>query len=133
MQRRVEYFHHIFCCGVGLVSEIYHAQKCTFEINPFVNLMYAEFSTMPLMLWRFYGKEYLGHIFALCFFSCRIVYHAFIFIPQGFQQCDKTLMYAMAVPYNLMNLFFLYFIATKFFGGKRGSEKSGGGDSKRMS
>ena len=120
----MEYFHHIFCGSVGIVSEIYHKQKCSFEINPFVNLMYAEFSTISLMPWRYYGNDFLGYIFAASFVLCRIIYHAFIFIPQSFEKCDKTIMYAMGVPYNLMNFFFLYFILSKLIKTIRGSKDS---------
>lgn len=80
--RRLEYFHHIFCCSVAITSEIYHTRFCTFDLNPFLQLMFAEFSTPFLSAWRMHEKSQMGpllaKLFVLAFIACRIVYHRYI-------------------------------------------------------
>jgi hypothetical protein len=126
-QRRIEYLHHILCGGVAIVSHIPSiVGLCSFEHkgaqrNPFLFLMYAEFSTPSLMLWRYYDEKYTGSLlsvilfikFYIAFILCRILYHAFIFVPECIEKCDKTLAYAIGIPYNLMNFAFLYFVSNK--------------------
>ena len=126
-QRKIEYLHHILCGGVAIVSHIPSiVGLCYFEHkeaprNPFLFLMYAEFSTPSLMLWRYYDEKYPGSLlsvilfikFYIAFILCRILYHAFMFVPECIEKCDKTLAYAVGIPYNLMNFAFLYFVSNK--------------------
>ena len=126
--RRVEYVHHILCCTVGVMSELMFDQFCTFERNPFVLLMFAELSTPFLIAWRYTQRPVLGILFAVTFLGCRIIYHGGFLIPECMRRCHYSVGYGFGVPYNLMNLFFLYQIVRKLIseagGRKRGMEKT---------
>lgn len=111
--RKVEYFHHLFCLFVGICCETIHMDVCTFQKQPFLYLMFAEFSTPFLMLWRYFGSDILGFIFVVSFFACRIVYHGFYFMPQCISLCIPLIGYGFSVPYMLMNLYFFYMIISK--------------------
>lgn len=110
--RRVEYCHHIFCCTLGLMSEYLYRDFCTFHTNPFVELMFAEFSTPFLIAWRYGDKksDILNTIFILSFFGCRIIYHGMIFIPTCIKKCHWSVGYGFGIPYDLMNIFFFVMI-----------------------
>jgi hypothetical protein len=112
--RKMEYCHHILCCGVGIACELFYKQVCTFDRNPFIQLMFAEVSTPFLMTWRVYpDNKFLGWLFAIVFICNRIVYHAIIFIPECIRSCNKPISYSFAIMYNAMNFFFLYKIVDK--------------------
>ena len=117
--RRVEYFHHFLCMLVGYMSENYGTVLCTFKSNPFVNLMLAELSTPFLMAWRYYKYNYLGAIFSIIFFAVRIVYHGLFFIPKCINSCPPLVGYGFGIPYNVMNIYFLYLIVTKIISKNR--------------
>ena len=108
--RRVEYGHHCFCLFVGICCELFYRDVCTFQINPFLQLMYAEFSTPFLMVWRHYGYDSLAAVFVLAFFACRLVYHGLYFIPTCVRSCHPIVGYGFAIPYNILNLYFFYMI-----------------------
>lgn len=118
--RRVEYAHHLFCLTVGITSQFCHKSFCTFDKNPFIYLMFAEFSTPFLMLWRHYGGDILGAIFVVTFFGCRIIYHGFIFIPHCMRVCIPAIGYGFGIPYNLLNCYFFYMIMKKVLKPKKG-------------
>jgi hypothetical protein len=129
--RRTEYFHHIFCFFVGVMCEMYYTYYCDYTKNPFVQLMYAEVSTPFLMIWRKYKSDYLGALFVISFFLCRFPYHMFYLIPDFMVHCHASVGYGFGIPYNLLNLYFGYFILRRFvwpvfkrliFGGKDGIE-----------
>eukprot|EP01041_Mallomonas_annulata_P003060 gene3060-5994_t len=101
--RRVEYAHHIFCCFVGLMCEAYFKDFCTFENNPFVQLMYSEFSTPFLMAWRYSKHDFFGFLFVVSFVLCRLVYHGLYFVPECISRCHPSVGYGFGVPYNIMN------------------------------
>ena len=112
--RKMEYFHHIFCFFVGATAEVAYQSQCSFNSNPFVRLMFAEFSTPFLMAWRYFNfNTVLGGLFVLSFIGCRIIYHAFIFIPSCMSNCTPIVGYGFGIPYNMMNFYFLYAIVTK--------------------
>lgn len=111
--RKVEYFHHILCATVGIVSEYKYNQYCTFQQNPFVNLMFAEFSTPFLIAWRYTNSDILGGLFVVAFFLCRIAYQAGILIPDCMRSCVPSIGYGFGIPYNLMNIYFFYMIIRK--------------------
>ena len=111
--RKVEYFHHLFCLFVGLCCETIHMDVCTFQKQPFLYLMFAEFSTPFLMLWRYYNTNILGFLFVLSFFACRIVYHGFFFMPQCISLCIPLIGYGFSIPYMFMNIYFFYMIIKK--------------------
>jgi hypothetical protein len=111
--RRVEYFHHLFCLFVGISCETFHMDVCTFQKQPFLYLMFAEFSTPFLMLWRYFGSDILGLVFVIAFFGCRIVYHGFFFMPQCVNLCIPIIGYGFSVPYMAMNVYFFYMIISK--------------------
>lgn len=114
--RRVEYAHHILCFTVGVSCEFLHKKYCTFDRNPFIKLMFAEFPTPFLMGWRMnQDKNYLFVLFAITFFFARIIYHGFVYVPECIQMCDKTIAYSFGVPYNLMNAFFFFMIVQRVF------------------
>ena len=128
--RKVEYFHHIFCCTLGLMSEFLYTKKCTFKKNPVTELMFAELSTPLLMAWRYYGESkdpknkniavnILGPLFAIVFFFARICYHGAILIPSCMRNCHPSVGYGFGIPYNLMNVFFLFMIANKIIKDRR--------------
>lgn len=107
--RKMEYFHHILCFTVGIMSEYLYPQFCTFTSNPFVELMFAEFSTPMLMIWRYTKKDYpYLYIFIVLFIIVRLGYHGFFFIPQCITKCHYSVGWGFGLPYNLMNLFFTY-------------------------
>ena len=111
--RRIEYFHHIFCCTLGMLSEFTYKDFCTFEKNPFVLLMFAEFSTPFLIAWRVYGHDYLMALFVVAFFACRIAYHGLVLIPDCMRQCHWSVGYGFGIPYDLLNVFFFVSIIQK--------------------
>ena len=152
-QRIAEYGHHIFCFTVVYLSVAHLSHFCyadKFSVNPAVQLMFAEFSTPFLHIWRvsmsgtspslmtvflpFMSKSAnqlttkseiipspgLGVIFLLAFIACRFVYHAYMVLPFFANNCET---YYNGVIfqylYNLMNIYFLYFIIQKI----RGSSK----------
>lgn len=129
--RRLEYFHHIMCCTLGLMSEFLHKDYCPSGFapnhNPFVELMFAELSTPFLMAWR-YTKDipqYKGlsgmfaAAFAITFFFARIIYHGLFFIPQCARNCHWSVGYGFGAMYDLMNLYFMYQIIATFVLGIR--------------
>lgn len=111
--RRVEYFHHMFCLFVGVCCETIHMDVCTFQKQPFLYLMYAEISTPFLMMWRYFGYDFLGFLFVTSFFACRIIYHGVYFMPQCINLCIPLIGYGFSVPYMLMNFYFFYMIIRK--------------------
>lgn len=111
--RKVEYLHHILCFTVGIMSEFMYQDFCTFDQNPFVFLMLAEISTPFLISWRYTNNAYLGVLFILTFIGCRTIYHGLYLIPECMRSCHYSVGYGFGVPYNLMNLFFLYMIFKK--------------------
>ena len=113
--RRIEYFHHIFCCTLGLMSEFLYTDFCTFEQNPFVNLMFAEFSTPFLIAWRTTNSSIFGGLFVLTFFIFRIVYHGFFLIPECMRRCHWSVGYGFGLLYDLLNVFFFFSIVRKLF------------------
>lgn len=120
--RKVEYAHHLFCLLVGLCAQQFHVELCSFPSrrNPFLYLMYAEFSTPFLMAWRYFNSDLLGGMFVISFFMCRIVYHGFMFVPECVKHCDPLVGYGFAIPYNVLNLYFFYMIIRKvIFKGKK--------------
>jgi len=113
-QRRVEYFHHIFCCFVGISCEFYYRDCCNFVRNPFIKLMFAEVSTPFLMLWRIYPDNNLvGCLFLAVFICNRIIYHGLIFVPDCINSCNKLVAYSFGIPYDAMNIFFFMMISRK--------------------
>lgn len=133
--RKMEYFHHIFCCTLGLMSEFLYTDFCKFKKNPFTELMFAELSTPLLMLWRYYGESkdpklkslainILGPSFAIVFFFARICYHGAILIPSCMRECHYSVGYGFGIPYNLMNIYFLLMIANKIFIKDRRKDKN---------
>lgn len=124
MNRRVEYFHHFFCCFVGVASEFQYQNACSgFDGNPFVKLMFAEVSTPFLIAWRATKSDTMGALFVLAFFGNRIVYHGYYLIPECMAKCHWTSGYGFGLPYDAMNLFFLYGIVNKFISSMRKSSK----------
>jgi hypothetical protein len=115
VNRRIEYFHHMFCFAVGIMSEYVYRDFCTFTYNPFVKLMFAEFSTPFLIAWRMTKSDVLGGLFVLSFFACRIVYHGYYFIPECMTRC-QTPADVFGYLYNGMNLFFFVTIIMKLAG-----------------
>lgn len=144
-QRMAEHGHHIFCFTVVYLSVAHLSHFCyadKISISPAVQLMFAEFSTPFLQIWRvsmsgtslmtvflpFMSKSAnqltsksenipspgLGVIFLLAFIACRFVYHACMVLPFLAKNCET---YYNGVIfqylYNLMNIFFLYFIIQK--------------------
>lgn len=123
-QRRVEYFHHIFCCGVGISCELYYRACCDFERNPFIRLMFAELSTPFLMLWRVYpDNNIIGIIFLLVFIGNRLIYHGLYCVPDFIRSCNLFVAYGFGVPYCGMNLFFFFMISRKLMKNIFGSRK----------
>eukprot|EP01035_Chromulina_nebulosa_P027011 gene27011-35452_t len=124
-QRKVEYFHHIFCCLVGLVSQFYSKSMCTFKRNPFIKLMFAEVSTPFLMLWRIYpDNNIIGSLFLVVFIANRIIYHGIYFVPDCISSCNKIIAYCFGIPYDAMNVFFLFMISRKLIKNIRGGTSS---------
>jgi len=128
--RKLEYFHHIMCCTLGLMSEFLHQDYCQlrrpthpggFEPghNPFVELMFAELSTPALMAWRYTKDDpklkaissICAATFAVTFFFARIIYHGLFFIPKCASNCHESVAYGFGAMYNLMNLYFMFQIA----------------------
>jgi hypothetical protein len=113
--RRVEYFHHILCFSVGVLSEEAWRDNCPgWDYNPFISLMWAEFSTPMLQVWRYYGsssKLFLG-IFTVMFFACRIAYHGFVFLPKVSGSCGVRA-WGPAIPYCMMNAYFFVTMVQK--------------------
>lgn len=122
--RRVEYFHHLFCLFVGVMCEMRHMDYCHFSKQPFLYLMFAEFSTPFLMLWRYFGSDILGLLFVVSFFACRLVYHGLYFLPQCINVCVPMIGYGFTVPYMAMNIYFFYMIIRKVIRPKKKTEKS---------
>ena len=108
--RKLEYCHHILCCTVGVMSEFFYQDFCTFESNPFIQLMFAEVSTPVLMIWRITGlkNDYLGGLFYATFIIFRVCYHGFFFIPECIRRCHYSVGYGFGIPYDLMNFYFVY-------------------------
>jgi hypothetical protein len=111
--RRVEYAHHVFCFFVGVSSQLFYKTLCPMEINPFIYLMFAEFSTPFLMAWRYFGGHILGILFLISFFACRLVYHGLYFIPRCVTECKAIVGYGFSVPYMAMNIYFFVMIVNK--------------------
>lgn len=96
------------------MSELLFKEFCTFEKNPFILLMFAELSTPFLMIWRYTQNEIIGGLFVITFFGCRILYHGFVLIPQCMSKCHWSVGYGFGVPYDLMNVYFLWMIVRRF-------------------
>jgi hypothetical protein len=111
--RKIEYVHHVLCCSAGIMSQLVYRDFCTFDRNPFIPLMIAEISTPFLIAWRYTQSKILGLIFIILFIGCRIIYQGIYFIPECIQQCHYTVGYGFGVPYNIMNIYFLYMIFKK--------------------
>jgi len=111
--RKVEYFHHILCFIVGLMSELYYQDYCSFEKNPFVKLMFAEIPTPFLIAWRYYKYEWIGVIFGVVFFIVRILYQGIFLVPDCIRNCHPIVGYGFGIPYNILNLYFFYGIVRK--------------------
>jgi hypothetical protein len=123
--RKVEYAHHIFCCFVAVMCEFYYQDYCSFNSNPFVPLMFAELSTPFLIAWRYTQNNALGLVFVLVFIGARIVYQGMIFIPDCVRNCHYSVGYGFAIPYNILNLYFLFMIFRRIL--FKSKPKSNGG------
>jgi hypothetical protein len=128
--RKVEYCHHILCFFVGMTAELRYKELCNMTLNPFVKLMFAEFSTPFLILWRNYDNDILGGLFVLAFIACRLIYHGLYFIPECARECHPSVGYGFGIPYTLMNLYFFAMIARKMLkpakkSGKKNDAKEG--------
>ena len=130
--RKVEYCHHIFCCFVGIMCEIRYTTFCTYDRNPFVLLMFAEFSTPFLIAWRYTQNYFLGIVFIMSFIGCRIIYHGLILVPSFTRDCHYSVAYGFGVPYNIMNLYFLYMIFRKLLKKEKKDQKQSTNGEKDM-
>lgn len=106
--RRIEYFHHIFCFVLGAMSEFKYDDYCTFEHNPFPKLMFAELSTPFLIIWRKTDSMLFGGLLVVTFFLARIVYHGFVLIPECMKRCHWAVGYGFGLFYDLLNVVFMY-------------------------
>jgi len=113
--RKMEYVHHILCCTAGVMSEFMYKDFCSFDINPFPRLMFAELSTPFLIAWRYTEYEFLGFLFVLTFIGCRIIYQGLFLIPECMEKCHYSVGYGFGIPFNLMNIYFVYMIFKKLF------------------
>ena len=111
--RKVEYFHHILCFTVGMLSESFYQDLCTFKRNPFLFLLLAEISTPFLIAWRQSGNQFIGILFVISFIACRIIYHGFFFVPDCIRYCHASVGMGFGLPYLAMNFYFLYMIFAK--------------------
>ena len=112
--RRTEYFHHIFCCFVGVMCEYRYTDYCSYTSNPFTRIMFAEFPTPFLMAWRYSNSDIFGGLFVVVFFFTRLVYQGFYLVPEFMKVCHPSVSYGFGIPFNLMNFYFFYFICQKF-------------------
>lgn len=131
--RKVEYAHHLLCFFVGITAELGYKELCVnMTINPFVKLMFAEFSTPFLIAWRHYDNDILGGLFVLSFIACRLIYHGLYFIPECARECHASVGYGFGIPYTLMNLYFFAMIVRKMMKSakKTDSAKDGKKDKK---
>jgi hypothetical protein len=128
--RKVEYFHHVFCFTLGALSEFRYKEYCpSYSSNPFVPLMFAEFSTPFLMIWRALAGtpvegrpppspaviQGLYFAFIVTFFACRILYHGLYLVPEFFRRCHPGIGYGFGVPYNLMNFYFFAMVCRRLW------------------
>jgi hypothetical protein len=112
--RKMEYFHHIFCLFFGVTSEFTYTWVCTFDHNPFIELVVlSEFSTPFLMAWRYTNSDALGLLFFIVFFICRIVLLGFYFLPECIKSCHPLAGWGFSVPYYCVNFYFLYMMIKK--------------------
>lgn len=127
--RKVEYAHHLLCFIVGVSCEFFYRQACSFDHNPFVELMFAEVPTPILMIWRYFSSSdksknnILLTVFVIIFFLNRIIYHGVIFIPECYTKCNKPITIAFGVPYNLMNIYFVIMITNRIIKNYRSTKK----------
>ena len=110
--RKVEYFHHILCFGVGMLSEFHYQDVCTLERNPFLYLLLAEISTPFLIAWRATGSNLMGFVFIALFIAVRLFYHGVYVVPDCIRHCPLVGM-VCGLPYLFMNFYFFYMIVRK--------------------
>jgi hypothetical protein len=112
--RRMEYFHHLFCLFVGVTSEFTYQWVCTFEHNPFIELVaYSEASTPILMVWRYTGNDYVGLLFFLTFIVCRLYFLGLFFMPDCIRHCHPIAGWGFSLPYYTINIYFAYGMVRK--------------------
>ena len=120
--RKVEYFHHILCFGVGIFSEFHYKDVCTLERNPFIYLLLAEISTPFLIAWRATGSTLMGLIFVVLFVTVRLLYHGIYVVPDCIRHCPLVGM-GCGLPYLFMNFYFFYMIVQKLLRKTKSSKK----------
>ena len=112
--RKMEYFHHLFCLFFGVCSEFTYTWVCTFEHNPFIELViYSEFSTPFLMIWRYFGSDIFGLIFFIVFLICRMYYLHIFFLPDCIRSCHPLAGWGFSLPFYAINFYFVYMMIRK--------------------
>lgn len=112
--RKMEYVHHIFCLFFGVTSEFNHTWVCTFDHNPFVEIIvYSEFSTPFLMAWRYTGSDILGAVFFLVFVICRLWFLGVYVLPDCIRYCHPAAGWGFSLPYYALNFYFVYMMIKK--------------------
>ena len=123
--RKMEYFHHVFCLFFGLCSEFTYHWVCTFDHNPYVEIIiYSEFSTPFLMAWRYTNSDILGIIFFAVFVICRLYFLGVFVLPDCIRHCHPYAGWGFSIPYYSLNFYFVYMMIRKVIRKVKNGKKS---------
>jgi hypothetical protein len=112
--RKMEYFHHTFCLFFGVVAEFTYPWICTFDHNPYVEIIiFSEFSTPFLMAWRYTNSDILGAIFFLVFVVCRLYFLGVHVLPDCIRYCHPVAGWGFSIPYYSLNFYFVFMMIKK--------------------
>ena len=121
--RKMEYFHHLFCLFFGIVSEYTHHWVCTFDHNPYVEIIiFSEFSTPFLMAWRYFNSDLLGILFFAVFVICRIWFLGVYVLPDCIRYCHPAAGWGFSIPYYSLNFYFVFMMIKKVIRKVRGAK-----------
>ena len=106
--RKAEYFHHVLCIVVCIVSKLYYRTACQgLAADPVVRIMLAEVSTPFLITFRQTKSKVAGLLFLVTFILSRTVYQCIFLMPEIYSACDSApLRFGLVVPYIMLQLYF---------------------------
>lgn len=106
--RLMDYMHHVFGIGWGLVFYQREAIVCDARVgNPYVWIQTNEVSTGFYNWFRFTGNVFAGVLFALTFFLSRIVFNTFVMIPMLLESCNRWYLVGTAPFFILQYIWFV--------------------------
>lgn len=111
--RKMDYVHHVIGLFWGLIFYAHENVVCTPEVgNPYILVQTNEIST-PFYNWlRWTNNPIAGILFALVFFSSRVVYNTYYLIPALLSHCKISYLIG-CIPYFALQYVWFAMIVKK--------------------